>query len=97
MEHEVQDHVRMTKKMLLKDVARLAGVSEMTASRALRGARDVSKSTRAKVEEIARAHGYVPNRIAGSLSSQSVNLVAVVVPSLNSFSFPKCCPGFLRC
>lgn len=65
----------------------------MTASRALRGAPDVSKSTRAKVEEIARNHGYVPNRIAGSLSSQSVNLVAVVVPSLNSFVFPEVLSG----
>ncbi|WP_417700354.1 LacI family DNA-binding transcriptional regulator [Pseudophaeobacter sp.] len=83
----------MIKKMLLKDVARLAGVSEMTASRALRGAPDVSNATRAKVEEIARAHGYVPNRIAGSLSSQSVNLVAVVVPSLNSFVFPEVLSG----
>ncbi len=90
---EVQDHAHMTKKMLLKDVAQLAGVSEMTASRALRGAPDVSKSTRAKIEEIARAHGYVPNRIAGSLSSQSVNLVAVVVPSLNSFVFPEVLSG----
>ncbi|ANP37851.1 LacI family transcription regulator [Phaeobacter gallaeciensis] len=87
------DHARMTKKLLLKDVARLAGVSEMTASRALRGTTDVSKATRARVEEIARAHGYVPNRIAGSLSSQSVNLVAVVVPSLNSFVFPEVLSG----
>ena len=83
----------MTKKLLLKDVAQLAGVSEMTASRALRGAPEVSQKTRAKVEEIARAHGYVPNRIAGSLSSQSVNLIAVVVPSLNSFVFPEVLSG----
>ncbi|QAX28696.1 LacI family DNA-binding transcriptional regulator [Leisingera sp. NJS204] len=83
----------MTKKLLLKDVAHLAGVSEMTASRALRGAPDVSAKTKAKVEEIARSHGYVPNRIAGSLSSQSVNLVAVVVPSLNSFVFPEVLSG----
>ena len=83
----------MTKKLLLKDVARLAGVSEMTASRALRGAPDVSAKTKAKIEEIARSHGYVPNRIAGSLSSQSVNLVAVVVPSLNSFVFPEVLSG----
>lgn len=83
----------MTKKLLLKDVALLAGVSEMTASRALRGAPDVSQKTRAKVEEIARSHGYVPNRIAGSLSSQSVNLLAVVVPSLNSFVFPEVLSG----
>jgi LacI family gluconate utilization system Gnt-I transcriptional repressor len=83
----------MTKKLLLKDVARLAGVSEMTASRALRGAPDVSERTRAKVEDIARIHGYVPNRIAGSLSSQTVNLVGVVVPSLSSFVFPEVLNG----
>ncbi len=83
----------MAKKLLLKDIALLAGVSEMTASRALRGAPDVSKATKAKVKEIAAAHGYVPNRIAGSLSSQSVNLVAVVVPSLNSFVFPEVLSG----
>ncbi|MFW8595689.1 LacI family DNA-binding transcriptional regulator [Cribrihabitans neustonicus] len=83
----------MTRKLLLKDVARLAGVSEMTASRALRGAPDVSEKTRARVEEVARTQGYVPNRIAGSLSSQSVNLVAVVVPSLNSFVFPEVLSG----
>ncbi len=83
----------MTKKLLLKDIAKLAGVSEMTASRALRDAPDVSKITKAKVERIAQSHGYVPNRIAGSLSSQSVNLVAVVVPSLNSFVFPEVLSG----
>lgn len=83
----------MSKKLLLKDIAKLAGVSEMTASRALRGAPDVSKATKAKVEGIATAHGYVPNRIAGSLSSQSVNLVAVVVPSLNSYVFPEVLSG----
>ena len=87
------DHGPMTKNLLLKDVARLAGVSEMTASRALRGAPDVSERTRAKVEEIARTHGYVPNRIAGSLSSQTVNLVGVVVPSLSSFVFPEVLNG----
>ncbi|OED46354.1 LacI family DNA-binding transcriptional regulator [Leisingera sp. S232] len=83
----------MTKKLLLKDVAKLAGVSEMTASRALRGAPDVSEKTKAKIEGIALKHGYVPNRIAGSLSSQSVNLVAVVVPSLSSFVFPEVLSG----
>lgn len=83
----------MSKKLLLKDIAKLAGVSEMTASRALRGAPDVSKATKAKVENIAAEHGYVPNRIAGSLSSQSVNLVAVVVPSLNSYVFPEVLSG----
>jgi LacI family gluconate utilization system Gnt-I transcriptional repressor len=83
----------MGKRLLLKDIARLAGVSEMTASRALRGAPDVSEATRRKVEEIARRVGYVPNRIAGALASNKVNLVGVVVPSLSSSVFPEVLSG----
>ncbi|TCL10263.1 LacI family transcriptional regulator [Shimia isoporae] len=83
----------MGKKLLLKDIANLAGVSEMTASRALRGAPDVSQRTREKVEQIAKDVGYVPNRIAGALASNKVNLVGVVVPSLNSSVFPEVLSG----
>ncbi len=83
----------MGKKLLLKDIANLAGVSEMTASRAMRGAQDVSEATRKKVEQIARDVGYVPNRIAGALASKKVNLVGVVVPSLNSSVFPEVLSG----
>lgn len=83
----------MTSKVVLKDVARLAGVSEMTASRALRGAVDVSPQTRRKVEDIAAGLGYVPNRIAGALASKRSNLVAIVVPSLSSFVFSEVLSG----
>ncbi|PSL20148.1 LacI family DNA-binding transcriptional regulator [Shimia abyssi] len=83
----------MGKKLLLKDIARLAGVSEMTASRAMRGAPDVSDATKRKVEDIAKQVGYVPNRIAGALASQKVNLVGVVVPSLSSSVFPEVLSG----
>lgn len=83
----------MTKKPTLKNVAQVAGVSEMTASRALRGVGDVSIPTREKVIEAARSLGYVPNRIAGALASRFVNLVAVVVPSLRSYVFPEVLSG----
>ncbi len=86
----------MTKRLVLRDVAELAGVSEMTASRALRDAPDVSKSTRQKVRAIADRIGYVPNRIAGALASQSVKLVGVVVPSLSSFVFPEVLSGLSK-
>ena len=89
----VSDDLGMGKKLLLKDIAKLAGVSEMTASRAMRGAQDVSEATRQKVEQIARDVGYVPNRIAGALASSKVNLVGVVVPSLNSSVFPEVLSG----
>jgi len=71
----------------------MADVSEMTVSRALRNASDVSTATRAKITQVSAALGYVPNRIAGSLASRSANLVGVVVPSLSSFVFPEVLSG----
>ena len=48
----------------------------------LRGSDDVSATTRRKVEETAKRLGYVPNRIAGALASNRVNLVAVIPSAL---------------
>nr|WP_238941313.1 LacI family DNA-binding transcriptional regulator [Jannaschia sp. Os4] len=79
--------------MTLRDVSEAAGVSEMTVSRVLRGRGEVSERTRARVLEAARRLGYVPNRIAGSLASSRVNLVAVVVPSLSNLVFPELLAG----
>ena len=83
----------MTSNLTLKDVALLAGVSEMTASRALRNANDVSINTRKKVMDAAASIGYVPNRIAGSLASKKVNLVGVVIPSVKSYVFSEVLDG----
>ncbi|MEM6619884.1 MAG: LacI family DNA-binding transcriptional regulator [Pseudomonadota bacterium] len=83
----------MARRPTLKDISELAGVSEMTASRVLRGKGEASEATRLRVEEAAKAVGYVPNRIAGSLSSRSVNLVGVVVPSISSFVFAEVLTG----
>ncbi len=83
----------MARRPTLKDVARIAGVSQMTASRALRGGRDVSPATVESVLRAARELGYVPNRIAGSLASSRVGLVGVIFPSLSSFVFPEVLSG----
>lgn len=74
--------------LTLRDVSEASGVSEMTVSRVLRQRGEVSEATRARVMEAARRLGYVPNRIAGGLASQRVNLVAVIVPSLGNLVFP---------
>ncbi len=68
-------------------------MSEMTVSRVLRNSGDVSEKTRARVMEAARALGYVPNKIAGALASQRVNLVGVIVPSLSNMVFPEVLSG----
>jgi LacI family transcriptional regulator, gluconate utilization system Gnt-I transcriptional repressor len=79
--------------LTLRDVSEASGVSEMTVSRVLRNRGDVSINTREKVLEAARALGYVPNKIAGALASQRVNLVAVIIPSLSNMVFPEVLTG----
>jgi len=65
----------------------------MTVSRVLRNRGDVSAATRVKVLEAAKVLGYVPNKIAGALASQRVNLVGVVIPSLSNMVFPEVMTG----
>ncbi len=79
--------------LTLRDVSEASGVSEMTVSRVLRGKGDVSAATRARVQEAATRLGYVPNRIAGSLASSQVNLVAVIIPSLGNMVYPEVLAG----
>lgn len=79
--------------LTLRDVSAASGVSEMTVSRVLRKRGDVSETTREKVLAAAKELGYVPNQIAGSLASQQVNLVAVIIPSLKNMVFPEVLTG----
>ncbi|CUH51103.1 LacI family DNA-binding transcriptional regulator [Shimia marina] len=86
----------MTQKnrsLTLRDVSEASGVSEMTVSRVLRNRGDVSPATRDKVLTAAKELGYVPNKIAGALASQRVNLVAVIIPSLSNMVFPEVLSG----
>ncbi|MDT8327187.1 MAG: LacI family DNA-binding transcriptional regulator [Roseovarius sp.] len=79
--------------LTLRDVSEAAGVSEMTVSRVLRNKGDVSDGTRARVLEAAKRLGYVPNKIAGALASNRVNLVAVIIPSMSNMVFPEVMTG----
>ena len=79
--------------LTLRDVSEASGVSEMTVSRVLRGRGDVSTTTRDRVLRAAKDLGYVPNRIAGALASQRVNLVAVIIPSMSNMVFPEVMMG----
>ena len=67
----------------LHDVAKLAGVAPITASRALNHPDQVSDEVRRKVGEAVARTGYVPNRLAGGLASTRSRLVAAVVPTIS--------------
>lgn len=65
----------------LRDVAKLAGVAPITASRVLNTPEQVSVDARQKVLDAVQRTGYVPNRMAGGLASSRSRLIAAVVPS----------------
>jgi len=89
----IADPPRPRRPLTLRDVSEASGVSEMTVSRVLRQSGDVSEKTRLRVLEAAKRLGYVPNKIAGGLASQRVNLVGVIIPSLSNLVFPEVLAG----
>ena len=72
---------RSSGAMTLQDVAKLAGVAPITASRAINKPDSVSADVLKKVQAAVERTGYVPNRMAGSLASNRSKVIAAVVPS----------------
>ncbi|MFN6500181.1 MAG: LacI family DNA-binding transcriptional regulator [Nostoc sp. DedQUE01] len=70
------------RKVSIEDIARRAGVSHSTVSRALRDNSLISPKVREEIKKIAREMNYVPNAIAQSLQNQRTNTVGVVVTSI---------------
>lgn len=73
---------RATGSVTLTHVARLAGVSPITASRALNTPDKVSAAALERVRDAVKRTGYVPNMLAGGLASSRSRLVAAIVPTI---------------
>lgn len=71
------------------DVARLAGVSIITVSRACNTPEQVSPQTLKRVRDVIAQLGYVPNLMAGGLRSARSKLVVALVPTLTSQLFAR--------
>ena len=70
------------------DVARLAGVSQPTVSRALRDSPKVSEETKARVRQAARALGYVPSEVGRALSSGRTRRIGLLLTDLENHFYP---------
>ena len=77
----------------MADVARLAGVSKMTVSRLLTNPAAVAEETAERIRAAIERLGYVPDRVAGSLSSRRTGFVALVLPTLTNTNFADTAHG----
>lgn len=77
----------------ISEVARLAGVSKSTASRALTGSGYVSEETRRRVAEVAASVGYVPSTSAVSLATGRLQTVGVLIPTATRWFFAEVLGG----
>jgi LacI family transcriptional regulator len=78
----------------IRDVARLAGVSVASVSRALNGLDNVTAATRDRVMQAIATLSYVPNAAARSLSRAETRTIGIVVPDLHGEFFSELIRGF---
>ncbi|SRR5579871_27291 len=80
----------------MADIARLAGVSESTVSRALAGSPLVARAKREAIVKLARERGYVVNSAARSLRLQRTDTITVVIPLGHEAGQPLTDPFFVE-
>ena len=73
-----QEKSSSRKRMQMADIARMAGVSTSTVSRALNGSPLIPEATRARIAELARSLNYTVNVGAANLRKRDVQTVALV-------------------
>lgn len=80
-------------KVTIKDIAQAAGVSYQTVSKALLGKGEVNEATAAKIRDIAKAQGYIPNLAARAMANRKSRLIAVFLPQIASSFYNKFLQG----
>ncbi len=72
------------KQITIKDVAKQAGVSVATVSRALNGLGGIGEETRTHVLQVCEEMAYVPNTLARGLVMQHTQTIGIIVPDITS-------------
>lgn len=75
--------------MTLKDLAKIAGVSISTVSKALNDSPEIGKKTKARIHDLADLYNYQPNNLAINLKTGKTKTIGVIVPSIQNNFFAK--------
>lgn len=84
IKNDLSEGAPYMKRVTIKDIAKIAGVSYSTVSRALAGSSSISEETRSKIEQICQEQGYYRNALAGSLTGNKTNVIGVIVPDITN-------------
>lgn len=84
---------RIESMATIYDIAKLANVSPMTVSRVINDSKNVSESTRAKVNRAIQELNYIPNSSARYLTSKKSNILSLVITDIRNPFFTKLARG----
>ncbi len=87
---------RAAHRVTLRDVAKVAGVSHQTVSRAINGKGEIDPQTQQRVLEVAKELRYRPSRFGRGLARPDITSVGVIVPDVVNPFFPEFIAGVLR-
>lgn len=80
------------KKIYLKDIAKDLNVSKTAVSLVLNNKGDenkISKDTQQKILKYAKAHNYIPNQLARSLSMGKTDTIGLIIPNISDTFYSK--------
>ena len=72
------------KNVTIKDVAKVAGVSYSTVSRALSGSSEISADTRERILQVCKEMNYTANTVARAMVMKSTKLLGLILTSVNN-------------
>ena len=84
---------RMRAIPTIKDVAKKAGVSYATVSRALNNHPEINEETKKRILKIAMEMGYQPNAIAQGLVKKETKTIGLIIPDITNPFFPEVARG----
>ncbi len=76
-------------------IARIAGVTQPTVSRAFNRPEKLSEATLNRIKDAVRLTGYVPNLVAGALASNKTRMLAAIVPSMTNVIYSSLLQPFI--
>lgn len=74
-------------KITIKEIAKMAGVSNATVSRAIHSPHLVNQKTRKRIQQVMETNNYVYDAVAGDLSRKKASVIGLIIPTIKDSIF----------